>query len=142
MHHKQVALEALCLMATARFCMLFIPFRRLAPHLGTIHTDTLMDPRSQGNPQLIEIKRTVHRIGKKTWWKSECFVRASAIAWMLRRRGRGYTIYLGVAKDEAQQLIAHAWIRSGAQWMSGAGQRDRYTVVATFSAQPRRKDTP
>ncbi len=133
---KRLSAEIYLLTGAAWVCIFFISFQRLASWLGTIHSETLWNEAATQDQMLLRIRHAVHRISKKTWWKSECFVRASTIAWMLRRRGYSYTIYLGVAKDQDQHLIAHAWIRSGSQWLSGAKKRAEYTVVATISYVP------
>ncbi|GAE44160.1 hypothetical protein JCM21738_846 [Mesobacillus boroniphilus JCM 21738] len=52
---------------------------------------------------------------------------------MLQRRGINSTLYLGTAKDETGKLIAHAWLRSGSYYVSGAEEMNRFTVVSKFS---------
>ena len=39
---------------------------------------------------------------------------------MLEKRNIESTLYLGIAKDEKGELIAHAWLRSGPFYVSGA----------------------
>jgi hypothetical protein len=133
MQQPLLTLEAIFFVTLCSILIFFVPFRRLAPLLGNIHTEMPLDESMKKKRAPLIIHQRVMAVSKLTPWKSECFVRASAIAMMLRRRGYGYTIYLGVARDEQQKMIAHAWIRCGARWLSGSGKRKQFTVVATFS---------
>jgi hypothetical protein len=62
----------------------------------------------------------------------KCLAQAVAAKMMLGRRGVPSTLYLGLAKDEQQKLRAHAWLRSGEVIVTGARERDKFHVVATF----------
>jgi hypothetical protein len=54
---------------------------------------------------------------------------------MLEKRKIDSTLYLGTAKDENGGLIAHAWLRSGPFYITGAEVMDRFTVVSKFSKE-------
>ena len=73
-------------------------------------------------------------MSRYTFWESECLVKAMAGMKMLERRGIESTLYLGTAKDETG-LIAHAWLRSGTFYVSGAEVMERFTVVAQFAKE-------
>jgi hypothetical protein len=60
-------------------------------------------------------------------------VQALAAKWMLQHRRIPSTMYFGVAKDPTGQLLAHAWLRSGSEVLTGSEGRQRFTVVATFA---------
>ena len=51
---------------------------------------------------------------------------------MLRRRGIKSTIYLGVAKNERGEMIAHAWIKAAGLTLTGSAGADQFTVVSVF----------
>jgi hypothetical protein len=53
---------------------------------------------------------------------------------MLSRRDLPWTLYLGMARD-ADQLLAHAWVRSGAVDVTGGDGAEKYAVVATFARE-------
>ena len=131
---RLLLLEALFFLGLARLLMLSIPFKKLASIMGKANTETIMERSEKSDQQKNTLRRIVHQASEKTWWESKCLVRAIALAWMLKRRGYSYTIYLGVGKDEKNEMIAHAWIRSGDVWLSGEEQRDKFTVVGTFSS--------
>jgi hypothetical protein len=42
------------------------------------------------------------------------------------------TIYFGLAKENENQLMAHAWVRCGERIISGKAGMERFTVVACF----------
>ena len=67
--------------------------------------------------------------------ESECLVKAIAGMKMLEKRNIESTLYLGTAKDENGELIAHAWLRSGPFYISGAEVMERFTVVAKFAKE-------
>ena len=52
-------------------------------------------------------------MSRYTFWESQCLVKAIAGMKMLEKRNIESTLYLGTAKDEKGELIAHAWLRSG-----------------------------
>jgi hypothetical protein len=74
-------------------------------------------------------------MSRHTWWDSKCLAQAIAAQWMLRRRAVPGTLYLGMSKDGAQDLIAHAWVRSGHVILTGASRQRWFTVVSTFAAE-------
>ena len=52
---------------------------------------------------------------------------------MLERRKIESTLYLGTGKDEDGSFAAHAWLRSGPYYVTGANGMERYTVVGKFA---------
>ena len=71
-------------------------------------------------------------MSKYTFWESQCLVKAIAGMKMLERRGIDSTLYLGTARDESGKMIAHAWLRSGPFYISGAEGMEKFTVVSMF----------
>ena len=45
---------------------------------------------------------------------------------MLERRNIESTLYLGTAKDDQGQFIAHAWLRSGPFYLTGAEEMEAF----------------
>lgn len=52
-------------------------------------------------------------MSRYTFWESQCLVKAIAGMKNARKRHIESTLYLGTAKDNHGELIAHAWLRSG-----------------------------
>lgn len=93
------------------------------------------------NPLNIEtiqnISHSLHIMSRYTWWESKCLVMAIAAMKMLERRQIESTLYLGTARDEKGKMIAHAWLRSGSYYITGANEIERYTIVAKFAKKNR-----
>jgi len=126
--------EALVSLAAARLALVFIPIKKLAPHLGAPHaqsSDTFALPQARAQAQ--RVQWAVRATSRRVPWRSVCFDQAVAAKWMLRRRALSSTLYLGVARDAQKEMLAHAWLRCGDLYVTGAPQHQRFTVVATFA---------
>lgn len=123
--------EALVYLAWARI-LKAIPFSKVAPMLGVrmAETETAADPDRQA--VIRDISRAIRLMSRYTLWESKCLVMAIAGLKMLERRGIESTLYLGTARDDTGNMVAHAWLRSGSCYVTGAEVMRRFTVVATF----------
>lgn len=110
-----------------------IPFAKVAPSLGEQMRETTMIPGLMNKQELRDISQAIHLASKYTLWKSQCLVKAIAAMKMLERRKIDSTLYLGTAKEESGKLIAHAWLRSGPFYITGAEGMERFTVVSKFA---------
>ena len=129
---KLLLAEATLLLGVSRLALKFTEFKKVAPHLGEHmkkHTD------EQTGHCLSEAKKVrwaVSIMSKYTPWESKCLVQAMAARIMLKRRGIKSTVYLGVARDEKGEMIAHAWLESCGFILTGAKGSDKFTVVSIF----------
>ncbi|CAM3645321.1 lasso peptide biosynthesis B2 protein [Cohnella lubricantis] len=108
-------------------------FARVTAGLGEPMSET---PFSRSRERSIVIERVsaaVNRASRHTPWKSTCLVRAVAAMKMLERRRMDSTLYLGTAKDAGGRMIAHAWLRSGTWYVTGAKEMEHYAVVGKFA---------
>jgi len=126
--------EAWLSLAWARL-MILLPFRHLAPRLGVPGRETEWGelPR-ETMMELHRIAEAVRIASRHTWWDCKCLVRALAAMRMLRRRDIESTLYLGTGRDADGRLAAHAWLRSGSRYITGAEERDRFTVIGMYAA--------
>ncbi|MDE5413813.1 lasso peptide biosynthesis B2 protein [Alkalihalobacterium chitinilyticum] len=129
---KLMFLEAFLFLGWGRI-MKLLPFSKIAPTLGLPMEETNRDYNEQEKRVLASVSQSIHIMSKYTLWESQCLVKAIAGMKMLERRGIESTIYLGTAKDERGLLIAHAWLRSGPFYISGAEEMERFTVVSKFA---------
>jgi hypothetical protein len=83
-----------------------------------------------------QVRCAVSAVSQRLPWTSQCLVQALAARRMLQRRQIPSTLYFGMAKDAAGHLMAHAWLRSGSQLVTGAQGWQQFTVVATFAESP------
>lgn len=125
-------IEAFIYLGWARILKM-MPFYKVAPSLGTHMGETSLSYSEANRTILRNVSEVVHIMSRHTFWESQCLVRAIAAMKMLERRRIESTLYLGTAKDEAGKMIAHAWLRSGPFYITGAEEMKRFTVVSKFS---------
>lgn len=88
------------------------------------------------NVELVtHIGHVVSTMAKHVPWECLCLVQALAAKWMLARRNIEATIYVGVAKGDAQDLLSHAWLCSGDVYVTGEQGHERFRVITNFSEQ-------
>ncbi|WP_186673047.1 lasso peptide biosynthesis B2 protein [Sporosarcina sp. BP05] len=112
-----------------------IPFSKVAPSLGEQMKETSFSSVPSNKGEIAQISKAIHLMSRYTFWESQCLVKAFAGMKMLEKRNIESTLYLGTAKDEKGGFIAHAWLRSGPYYVSGAEVMDRFTVVAKFAKE-------
>jgi hypothetical protein len=129
---KLLLLEAFFLLGWARI-LKSMPFSKVAPYLGMQIQETSLSLDDSNKKLLRQISEAVNLMSRFTLWESMCLVKAIAAMKMLERRKIESTIYLGTAKDETGKMIAHAWLRSGPYYITGAEGMERFTVVGKFA---------
>ena len=129
---KKLLLEAFFYLGWGRLLKL-LPFSRIAPSLGQQKVETTYSLDSSFRVLLAHISQAIHLMSRYTVWESECMVKAIAAMKMLERRQIESTIYFGTAKDMKGKLIAHAWLRSGPYYITGADGIEGFIVVNTFA---------
>jgi Transglutaminase-like superfamily len=129
---KLLLIEAALLLALARIAIRIMPFRNIAPHLGHARAESPPQVTPEQAALAKKIGWAVVIMSRSAFWDTKCLVQAIAAQIMLKRRGIPSTLYLGVAKDETRDLIAHAWVRSGSAILTGAAGHSQFTVVSSF----------
>ena len=122
--------EAFILLHLSRIIILFIPFKKIAEKLGKINVETCFE--SEYSEKIIHVQQAIQRASHFTVHTSKCYDKALAAKVMLRNRGLSATIYFGLAKDSKDELIAHAWVRSGDKIVTGKDGMDRFNIIASF----------
>jgi hypothetical protein len=128
----QLIPEALWRLFLARI-QLLRPFSRTAPKLGIQSQETAGVTRESEAAKIQQITKAIRVASRLTPWKSTCMVRAVAGLKMLEQRGIESTLYMGVARDKNGQMVAHAWLRSGASYVSGDDTMKGFVVVEKFA---------
>lgn len=116
-----------------RAYILFIPFRKLVNRMGKVKCES---PKEVDEDTYFEAQRIgsiVLKASKYTFWKSLCLVQALTAQKLLRDKNISTTIYLGLLKDNKNNIIAHAWTRCGTYFVTGGENNKKFTVVAKFS---------
>lgn len=129
---KMLYLEAILYLGYARI-LVFLPFSKVAPSLGAEMTESSYFLENTDTVEVTEISKAVNNVSHHTFWESKCLVRAIAGMKMLERRKIDSTLYLGTGKDSSGKMIAHAWLRTGELYITGADVMNRFTVVGKFA---------
>ncbi|CAM4113999.1 lasso peptide biosynthesis B2 protein [Paenibacillus alkaliterrae] len=124
--------ESVIFLGWVRIQLLYHPFSKIAPSLGRYMAETDIELRVENRIALLNIRNAIQIMSKYTFWESKCLVRAIAAMKMLERRRIGSTLYLGTGKDDSGKMIAHAWLRSGSLYITGAEEMHRFTITGKF----------
>jgi Transglutaminase-like superfamily len=130
---RLLLIEATVWLGLARLTIGVLPFRWLAPYLGQQQRESPTTDVPDAREHVRCISRAVLTMSRHAPWQSSCLAQAIAAKMMLQHRGICSTLYLGVAKDGDEGLVAHAWLRSGATVLTGEPGWERFTVVSTFA---------
>ncbi len=133
--NRWLTLEALFWLGLSRLAVLTLPFRWITPYMGQARTVSPVDDVSVDVAQVRQIARAIRRTSPHTPWDSNCLAQALTAKRMLHRRRINCTLYLGLKKDDDNQLAAHAWLRSGSFILTGGSGLERYAVVVTFAQE-------
>lgn len=125
-------LEAFIYLGLARVVIL-VPFSKVAPSLGVQMEETSNIQHDLEKDELIKVRHAIKIISRYTFWESKCLVRAIAAMKMLERRHIESTLYLGTTRDDTGKMIAHAWLRSGSCYITGAEGMESFVVVGKFA---------
>ena len=131
---RRLLLEAFVLSGLMRAAILMLPLRRIVGLMGLVRGQNPVGPGAPAG-MVADIGWAVRAAALRTPWESACLVQALTGMVMLRRRDLACVLYLGIAKDASipQTMAAHAWLCCGAATVTGAGGRERFTVIACFS---------
>lgn len=133
---KRLMAEAMLYLGLARV-LKALPFARIAPSLGRRMQETpyVLEPAEEA--AIRRVAQAIQTMSRHTFWESQCLVRAIAAKKMLERRSIASTLYLGTARDAGGKMIAHAWLRSGPFYVTGAEEMRNFTAVASFGTATR-----
>jgi hypothetical protein len=125
--------EAWFLLAMARLMLVFLPFKKIIPVLGSMEKADAHEIEND-KTKLHAIKLAIERGSRYSPWRAMCFEQALAAKMMLKRRRFVSTIFFGVYKDDDNKLNAHAWLQSGGQVITGGKNLEKFTVLSSFKS--------
>jgi hypothetical protein len=119
--------EAVVMLGMARFIVITVPFRFIAPWLRRA-------PETETCDQLLllSVRRAVTTAARNVPWNAVCLPQAMAAKAMLARRGCGSAFHLGATFDANGKLIAHAWLVAGGRVVVGAAGIPGMSPLARF----------
>jgi len=130
---KTLYVEAAFWLGISRLALRVMPFKRIAPMLGTHMAGSAENDVHGDRETELSIARAILTMSRYLPWECKCLVQAISGKMMLRRRKISSTLYLGVAKKEDGDVNAHAWLRVGTTVIIGGGGLERFAVVSTFA---------
>ncbi len=125
--------EACFWLMLASFLRLAVPFRWYAPLFGRIQEGEIPKPEGRKDEGIVAIAQAISRGSRHLPFACRCLVQALAAKAMLRIRKRKSVVFIGVAKDDKDELIAHAWVRCRKFYVCGAKEMGGHTIIAVFS---------
>lgn len=129
-----MAVQALCLSAWYRWHILHRPFSELSDRIGSFQKETEIEPCDAKTLSYIrDVQYAVMGVCNHTPWESRCLVQALTAKKILNRHGYACTLYMGVGKDQNNQMIAHAWLRCGNRFVTGGNGFLHYAVTGTYA---------
>ncbi len=133
---RGLVLEAYCLLGLCRFLIRYVPFRLTAARwLGWFMAETVRSLPPTAAATAADVGWIVERLADHTPWESACLPQAMAAQHMLKRRGIGSTLYLGLARSDRRPTghEAHAWLRCGEVVVTGEGEMGDFQSVACYA---------
>jgi len=133
---RLVLFEAACYLAMALLAVRLLPFRWIAPRLGSPgKASGETDINAEQQQEAKRVGWAVTTLARYFPWDAKCLVQAVAGKWMLQRRGLPSSLYLGVERVNGGEkwLEAHAWLRCGTDIVTGERQHERFKVLAAFT---------
>jgi hypothetical protein len=132
-----LALESACALLVAQLAVRCLPTASVTRWIGLVEGVDTDRPDAAGMADAARIGRYLRRIAPRLPLTVTCLAQALAGAWLLRRRGVGATVHLGLARDEHEGgLAAHAWLSCGDLDLTGAEAKAGYVSVAPLSSIP------
>jgi len=113
--------------------ILFVPFNKLKKRMGNLKKESDKEVDIASYRIAKNVSWAVIQASRHTPWESKCLVQALTARRMMKERGVSTTLYLGVMKNEKNEMLAHAWIRCGSYYITGGSNRYGYAVVAKFA---------
>jgi hypothetical protein len=130
---KLLVIGSFILLYFFRLLIKLIPSKRLTILMGTEMQESpaLLDKITQN--KALWVGWAINRVSNHIRWDNKCLTRAITGQYILKLLHIPSTIYLGVAKEDSNKMIAHAWLRSGDQFIIGAEEKDKFQSVTCFS---------
>ena len=133
---RRLLIEAFFWLGVAQLAVSLMPFRWLAPYLGVHMAESEGTVNPCHEDLLTKVAWAVRAAARNAPWEAKCLAQAITGKIILKCRRVPNTLYLGLAKENDRELIAHAWLRSGDVILTGFRGMQRYTVVSSFADCP------
>jgi hypothetical protein len=128
--------EAWMFLALARFMIILFPFRIVAQILGKKDSSSndISRETSFEESKPSDIGVAILRASRRSPWRTKCLESALAAKFMLKRRKKSYTVFLGVTTttNDKKSLAAHAWLISNGHIITGGNATKAFKIIGKF----------
>ena len=126
---KHLLVQVTLLLGGTRIALSLFPFKSVQRFLAWSSgkaVDRSVDREAYCN----RVIWAINAVGRRILDDKPCLPQALVAQWLLRRRGYPATLRIGVTRDEAGQLLAHAWVESeGVILIGGRFSPELYTPL-------------
>lgn len=130
-NEKLLFVKAVAISLLVKIMVYLFPLRWYSKYL---ESDGYKRENLLGNEETIKrVTRAVHRCSRYAPWPTRCLVDAITAKILLRQKGIGSTLFLGVNKDKSDKMIAHAWLMCGEKFITGKKGHQKFVVVSSFA---------
>lgn len=125
--------EVFILTGIFRMAILIVGFKKITKIFCKYREESTEQINDTEMAKIKKIMWAVSIVSKHTPWESKCLVKALTAQRILAKYKISSTLFLGVAKDKENKLIAHAWLKTGSEIVTGNEDLGMFTEVARFS---------
>ena len=124
---RRIVLSAAIRLVGFRLALTLLPFRWVRP-LAERGRRPRSTARAEAGPGVEELAWAVRSASRRVP-RATCLVQALALQALLARYGHTSTLRIGVAKGDARELEAHAWLEREGSVLIGGAEAARFTPL-------------
>ncbi len=109
---------AFTMLALLRFALAVFPYRKVRQAIAA-SGKRYPERRMHLIAYETEMVWAIERVGRFLVGKKPCLPQALALQWFLRRKGIVTHLHMGVKKDDATGIAAHAWLEKNGRVLIG-----------------------
>ena len=136
---KKLLIQSIYHLARARMMIKRLGFKKLCDRLGT---GDVQGSSAETSGEAISIGIMIERVSPHLPWNCLCLTQAVAGYYMLQKRGLPGTVFIGVNKEEKEELLSHAWLKSGQKCLTGEKGHQEFKVITILGGEPDQASTP
>ena len=121
---QQILVKAFFLLIIIRLGLWLLPFRTLQRTLANLFQSPVTINRQSPSPE--KVSWAVSAVSRYVP-SATCLAQALTLQALLSQEGIHSDLALGVARDDATGITAHAWLEIDGTVIIGGQERDRYT---------------
>ena len=124
---RRLVVEAIAELSRASIELRVVPSSKAIGRLGILSEPDAHDSAAERLPEAELLGRSVTRAANALPWRPTCLPQALAVKRMLRRRGIGSELHLGVTSPALGQ--AHAWVTVGGEPVVGRAGLEQFVPL-------------